>query len=83
MRYCVHPREMVLAFLQGLSLAAEVTMCGTAKWALSAESPGLLDDVQAVLTNLGIVHERAIRYRKADGRPYDEVFAVGSRPTIS
>ena len=67
------PREMVLAFLQGLSLAAEVTMCGTAKWAINSESPGLLDDLQAVLTNLGIVHERAIRYRKADGRPYDEV----------
>ncbi len=71
------PRDMVVAYLQGLSLAADVTMCGTAKWAMSSESPGLLDDLQAVLTNLGIVHERATRYRKADGRPYDEIFSVG------
>ncbi|MDQ6614692.1 MAG: hypothetical protein M3083_08090 [Actinomycetota bacterium] len=73
------PREMVLAYLEGLFLAADVTMCGTAKWAISSESPGLLDDLQAILTNLGIVHERATRYRKADGRPYDEVFAVGEQ----
>jgi len=73
------PREMVMAYLQGLFLAAEVTMCGTAKWAITAESPGLLDDLQAVLTNVGIVHERATRYRKADGRPYDEIFAVGEQ----
>ncbi|MDQ1392275.1 MAG: ribonucleoside-diphosphate reductase alpha chain, partial [Acidimicrobiaceae bacterium] len=73
------PREMVRAYLQGLSLAAEVTMCGTAKWAITSESPGLLDDLQAVLTNLGVVHERGTRYRKNDGRPYDEVFAVGEQ----
>ncbi|MDQ1355880.1 MAG: ribonucleoside-diphosphate reductase alpha chain, partial [Acidimicrobiaceae bacterium] len=73
------PRDMVLAYLHGLSIAAEVTMCGTAKWALTSESPGLLDDLQAVLTNLGVVHERGTRYRKNDGRPYDEVFAVGEQ----
>jgi ribonucleoside-diphosphate reductase alpha chain len=73
------PREMVLAYLEGLSLAAEATMCGTAKWALTSESPGLLDDLQAVLTNLGIVHERAVRFAKADGRPYEELFAVGEQ----
>ncbi|HEX3426831.1 MAG TPA: LAGLIDADG family homing endonuclease [Acidimicrobiales bacterium] len=71
------PRSMVLAYLEGLFLAADVTMCGVAKWAISCESPGLLDDLQAVLTNLGVVHERATRYRKDSGRPYDEVFAVG------
>jgi ribonucleoside-diphosphate reductase alpha chain len=73
------PREMVLSYLQGLSIAADVTMCGTAKWAITSESPGLLDDLQAVLTNLGVVHERGTRYRKHDGRPYDEVFAVGEQ----
>ncbi len=73
------PREMVLAYLQGLFLSADVTMCGTAKWTVSAESPGLLDDLQAVLTNLGVVHERATRYAKADGQSYDEVFAVGEQ----
>ncbi|MGH9125021.1 MAG: vitamin B12-dependent ribonucleotide reductase [Acidimicrobiales bacterium] len=72
------PRSMVISYLQGLFLVAEVSMmCGMAKWSITSDSPGLLDDLQAVLTNLGVVHERATRYRKTDGRPYDEVFAVG------
>ena len=73
------PRDMVLAYLQGLWLSAEVTMCGAPKWSISAESSDLLADLQAVLTNLGIVHERARRYQKSDGRPYYEVFAVGEQ----
>jgi adenosylcobalamin-dependent ribonucleoside-diphosphate reductase len=53
------PREMVLAFLQGLTLDAAVTKRGqTPTWTIRLDSSGLLDDLQAVLTNLGVVHTR-------------------------
>ncbi|MDP9075748.1 MAG: vitamin B12-dependent ribonucleotide reductase [Actinomycetota bacterium] len=73
------PREMVLAYLQGLSLAAEPTMSGMAKWAIASGSPGLLDDLQAVLTNLGIVHDRAPRFDKVGRPPSFELYAIGEQ----
>ena len=47
------PRAMVLAFLQGLALDAYVSTTSMPKWAICVDSPGLLDDLQAVLTDLG------------------------------
>jgi ribonucleotide reductase alpha subunit len=72
------PRAMVLAFLQGLALDA---FCSSsqqqAKWAICLDSPRLLDDLQAVLTNLGVVHGRISKRNKQNGKTYDEVYASG------
>ena len=70
-------REHVLAFLSGLFLDAYVTTEGLAKWALCLDSPPLLDDLQAVLTNLGIVHSRIEKLNKEYGKTYGEVYAAG------
>ncbi|MGW0433191.1 TSCPD domain-containing protein [Micromonospora sp. NPDC003197] len=71
------PRSMVLAFLQGLSLDAYVTTATAPKWAICLDSPALLDDLQAVLTNLGIVHGRVSKYNAEYDKSYDEVYAAG------
>ena len=71
------PRHMVLSFLDGLSLDAYVTVDSTAKWAICLDSPGMLDDLQAVLTNLGIVHSRISKWNASMGKSYDEVYATG------
>ncbi|MFL5881942.1 MAG: LAGLIDADG family homing endonuclease, partial [Actinomycetota bacterium] len=72
------PRPMVLSFLQGLALDAYVTTEGMAKWAICLDAPKLLDDLQAVLTNLGVVHGRIAKYNPKYGKSYDEVYASGS-----
>ena len=71
------PREMVLAFLHGLALDAYVTTGDSAKWAICLDSPALLDDLQAVMTNLGVMHSRITKYNKEYGKTYDEVYAAG------
>jgi adenosylcobalamin-dependent ribonucleoside-diphosphate reductase len=71
------PREMVLAFLQGLSLAADVTVGAEPCWELRVDSASLADDVQAVLTNLGVVHSR-VSELASDHRGGHAVRAVGS-----
>jgi ribonucleoside-diphosphate reductase alpha chain len=71
------PREMVLAFLQGLALDAYVTTATAPKWAIRLDSRGLLDDLQAVLTNLGVVHGRVTKHNSLNGKDYDEVYAAG------
>ena len=71
------PRPMVLSFLQGLALDAYVTSSGMAKWAICLDAPSLLDDLQAVLTNLGIVHSRISKRNSKYGKSYDEVYAAG------
>ncbi len=72
------PKSMVLAFLQGLALDAYAAwMGGSPKWAICVDSPQLLDDLQAVLTNLGIVHGRITKQNKENGKSYDEVYATG------
>jgi len=40
-------------------------------------SPELLDDLQAVLTNLGVVHSRIAKRNAGNGKVYDEVYASG------
>ncbi|WP_373868426.1 TSCPD domain-containing protein [Micromonospora yangpuensis] len=71
------PRAMVLAFLRGLALDAYVTTATAPKWAICLDSPALLDDLQAVLTNLGVVHGRVSKFNPAYGKSYDEVYAAG------
>ena len=73
------PREMVLAFLQGLALDAYTTSTPSAKWALCLDASALLDDLQAVLTNLGILHSRISKLNKENGKVYDEVYASGEQ----
>ncbi|HVN68833.1 MAG TPA: LAGLIDADG family homing endonuclease [Candidatus Binatia bacterium] len=71
------PREHVRAFLSGLFLDAYVTTGALAKWAICLDSPALLDDLQAVLTNFGVVHSRIEKYNKEYAKSYGEVYATG------
>jgi intein/homing endonuclease len=71
------PREMVMAFLQGLALDAYVAAGASPKWAICLNSPALLDDLQAVMTNLGVLHSRITKHNKEYGKEYDEVYAAG------
>ncbi|QBI21294.1 hypothetical protein ER308_18095 [Egibacter rhizosphaerae] len=71
------PRSMVLSFLQGLWLDAYAAPGAMPKWALCVDSPELLDDVQAVLTNLGVVHSRIAKHNEEHEKTYDEVYATG------
>ncbi len=70
------PREMVLAFLEGLSLDSYIPSA-VPKWAICVASNGLLDDLQAVLTNLGIVHSRISKFNAEYERSFDEVNVFG------
>ena len=70
------PRPMVLAFLQGLALDAYVAVTSS-KWAICLDAPAMLDDIQAVLTNLGVVHGRVSKHNNTNGKTYDEVYATG------
>ncbi|WP_422717973.1 hypothetical protein [Gaiella occulta] len=70
------PRPMVLAFLEGLSLDSYITS-SLPKWAICVASNGLLDDLQAVLTNLGIVHSRITKHNAEYDRSFDEVYVTG------
>jgi ribonucleoside-diphosphate reductase alpha chain len=71
------PREMVLAFLQGLALDAYASCSGQGKWAICLDSSGLLDDLQVVMTNLGVLHGRISKYDKEYDKRYGEVYASG------
>jgi len=71
------PREMVLAYLQGLALDAYVTTSTAPKWAICLDSRGLLDDLQAVTTNLGVLTGRVTKHNSVNGKDYDEVYAAG------
>jgi len=53
------PRDMVLAYLQGLLAYAGVARtAGAATVSIGLGSGTLLEDLQSVLTNLGVVHRR-------------------------
>jgi len=73
------PREMVLAFLQGLALDAYVTTATAPKWAICLDSPRLLDDLQAVMTNLDVMTGRVAKFNKEYDKYYDEVYAAGTQ----
>src|SRR5262245_12459362 len=73
------PRSMVMAFLQGLALDAYVTTATAPKWAICLDSPGLLDDLQTVMTNLGVLCGRVTKHNKTNGKDYDEVYAAGTQ----
>jgi adenosylcobalamin-dependent ribonucleoside-diphosphate reductase len=76
------PKPMVLAFLQGLALDAYVTTGPAAKWGICLDSPALLDDLQAVLTNLGVVHGRVSKANKDYDKSFDEVYACGEHAAV-
>jgi ribonucleoside-diphosphate reductase alpha chain len=73
------PREMVLSFLQGLALDAYVTTATAPKWAICLDSPALLDDLQAVTTNLGVLTGRVVKHNKEYDKDYTEVYAAGTQ----
>jgi ribonucleoside-diphosphate reductase alpha chain len=68
------PLSHVLAFMRGLALDAYTTKD---KWAICLASDGLLDDIQDILTNLGIVHSRVKKWNPVYSRFYSEVYASG------
>ena len=72
------PRSMVLEFLSGLFLDGYTTIATAPKMAICVASSALMDDMQAVLTNLGVLHSRVEKYNKDYGRTYHEVYAAGS-----
>jgi ribonucleotide reductase alpha subunit len=72
------PRKMVTTFLQGLALDAYTSSSrGAAKWGICLDAPRLLDDLQSILTNLGIVHGRVTKHNPLNGKDYDEVYVTG------
>ena len=58
--------------------AARRRALSAADFAICLDSGGLLDDLQAVLTNLGIVHGRISKYNAEYDKHFDEVYAVGA-----
>jgi ribonucleoside-diphosphate reductase alpha chain len=73
------PKDMVLAFLQGLFLDAYATTASGSKVGICVDSPKMLDSLQAILTNLGIVHGRISKWNADRGKSYDEVYACGDQ----
>ncbi|MBK9178838.1 MAG: hypothetical protein IPM45_04575 [Acidimicrobiales bacterium] len=73
------PREAVLAYVEGLALAAHVSLGGTPRWSLCLDAPALLDDLQAVLTNLGVRHSRRSTGAYVEGHPFDELRVEGEQ----
>jgi len=71
------PKEMVLEFLSGLCLDSYITISKDIKWAICLDSPRLLDDLQAILTNLGVIHSRISKFNPDYDKYYDEVYASG------
>ncbi len=71
------PRRMVLSFLRGLTIDAHVSSGAMAKWAVSLGPSRLLDELQAVMTNLGIMTGRTAKRSAKHGTGYDEVYASG------
>lgn len=47
------------------------------KWGICLDSPQLLDELQGVLVDLGILRGRFSKFDKAYGKAYDEVYASG------
>ncbi|HIE22197.1 MAG TPA: hypothetical protein EYP73_06320, partial [Acidimicrobiia bacterium] len=76
------PRSMVLSFLQGLFLAGYVTTGAAARMAICVDSPELADDLQAVLTNLGVVHSRITKHNATYDKDFDEVYAAGREAQV-
>ncbi|MPZ74669.1 MAG: hypothetical protein GEU74_15870, partial [Nitriliruptorales bacterium] len=72
------PRKTVLSFLQGLFLEAYASVTSMPKLAICLDAPKLLDDLQAVLTNLGVVNGRISKYDWKYDKTFDEVYAAGS-----
>jgi hypothetical protein len=71
------PRATVLAFLQGLAIDARVGRGASPKWAIGVASPGLLDDLQALLANLGVLTDREARPGASDEKSSYDVSASG------
>ncbi|HEY7946430.1 MAG TPA: LAGLIDADG family homing endonuclease, partial [Acidimicrobiales bacterium] len=72
------PRALIVSFLQGLALDAYTSASrGMVKWGICLDAPRLLDDLQAILTNLGIVHGRVTKHNPVYGKDYDEVYVAG------
>jgi hypothetical protein len=71
------PRRMALSFLQGLTIDAYVSSGAMARWGFSLGPSRLLDELQAVLTNLGIMTGRTAKRSLKNGTGRDEVHASG------
>ena len=73
------PKEMALSFLSGLFLDGYAVPEGTLpRMAICLDAPKLLDDLQAILTNMGLVHGRISKKNSVNGKTYDEVYLTGT-----
>ena len=70
------PRPMVLTFLEGLTLDSYLP-ASLPKWAICLASNELLDDIQAVLTNMGVVHGRIRKHNAEYDTWFEEVYTSG------
>jgi intein/homing endonuclease len=76
------PKPVVLAFLQGLFQDSYIHNGNSGKWGICVASPGLIDDLSAVLTNLGIVHGHAEKWNKEYERYYHELYVTGDHAKL-
>lgn len=77
-RLMASPRPVVLAFLQGLALDAYTSSTGpSVKWAICVDSPALLDDLQTLLRQLGVLSGRVSKFNPHYAKSYDEVYVSG------
>jgi hypothetical protein len=71
--------HMVARHYPHLGPVARVVPAGTSqREGLGPVVAGLLDDLQAVLTNLGIVHSRITKHNTEYDKDFDEVYASGA-----
>lgn len=70
-------REHALAFLQGFALDAYTTTAGSARWAICLESKVAIDQLQNLMTRLGILTAQIGKYNPGMEKTYFELYAAG------
>ena len=71
-------RQHVLAFLQGVALDAYTTHKRAAKWAICLESAEAINQLQDLLTRLGVVNAQIRKWNRDMGKFYFELYAAGA-----
>lgn len=72
-------RREVLAFLQGASLDAYTTHRVAAKWAICLESQRAIDELQDLVTRLGVVNAQIAKWNNERQKFYYELYAAGAQ----
>ncbi|GAA1139635.1 hypothetical protein GCM10009606_19090 [Nocardioides aquiterrae] len=72
-------RREVLAFLQGAALDAYTTHQYAAKWGICLESHRAIDDLQDLLTKLGVANAQIAKWNSDMQKHYYELYAAGGQ----